>query len=71
MEIAFDFYDIAYRGYVVVIAGLHCMRLLKTFLHYEGVPEWLSARGVTAVPGSNPGCITSVCDWESHRALHN
>jgi hypothetical protein len=31
----------------------------------------LSARGVTTVPGSNPGCITSGRDWESHRAAHN
>ena len=22
-------------------------------------------------PGSQPGCITSGCDWESHRAVHN
>jgi hypothetical protein len=27
----------------------------------------LSARGITTVPGSNPGCITSSRDWESHR----
>ena len=31
----------------------------------------LSARGVTTVPGLNPGCITSGRDWESHRATHN
>ena len=31
----------------------------------------LSARGVTTVPGSNPGWITSGCDLESHRAAHN
>jgi hypothetical protein len=31
----------------------------------------LSARGVTANPGLNPGCITSDRDWESHRAVHN
>jgi hypothetical protein len=31
----------------------------------------LSARGLTAVPGSNLGCITSGRDWESHRAAHN
>jgi hypothetical protein len=23
----------------------------------------LSAKGVTTIPGSNPGCITSVRDW--------
>ena len=28
----------------------------------------LNARGVTTVPGSNPGCITSGRDCESHRA---
>ena len=28
----------------------------------------LSARGITTVPGLNPGCITSGRDWESHRA---
>ena len=38
MEIAFDFYDISYSSlYVVFNAGLHCMRLLKNFLHYEGL----------------------------------
>ena len=31
----------------------------------------LSARGVTTDPGSIPGCITTGCDWESHRAVHN
>ena len=40
------------------------------------VTQWskalhLSARGVTTVPGSNPGYITSGRDWESHRAAHN
>jgi hypothetical protein len=30
-----------------------------------------SARGVTTVPGLNPGCITSGRDCESHRAAHN
>ena len=27
----------------------------------------VSVTGFTVVPGSNPGCITSVRDWESHR----
>ena len=31
----------------------------------------LSARGVTTVPGLNPGCITSGRDWDSHRTAHN
>jgi hypothetical protein len=31
----------------------------------------LSARAITTVPGSNPGCITSGHDWKSHRAAHN
>ncbi|XP_045545851.1 ARF GTPase-activating protein GIT2 isoform X9 [Salmo salar] len=31
----------------------------------------LSARRVTTVPGSNPGCITSGRDWESHTVAHN
>ena len=31
----------------------------------------LSATGVTAAPGSNPGCVTSGRDWESHRVRHN
>ena len=31
---------------------------------------YLSARGIPTVPGSNPGCITFGCDWESHRAAH-
>ncbi|CDR06146.1 unnamed protein product [Oncorhynchus mykiss] len=31
----------------------------------------LSARGVTTDPGSIPGCITTGCDRESHRAAHN
>ena len=36
------------------------------------VKQWskalhLSARGVTTDPGSIPGCITTGCDWESHR----
>jgi hypothetical protein len=31
----------------------------------------LSAQDFTTVPGSNPGCITSGCDWESHKAAHN
>ena len=44
--------------------------------HCSRVPQWsktlhLSARGVTAVPGLNPGCITSGRDWESHREAHN
>jgi hypothetical protein len=30
----------------------------------------LSARCITAVPGLNPGCITSGRDWESHRAAN-
>ena len=40
------------------------------------VAQWsnalhFSARGVATVPGSNPGCVTSGCDWESDRAAHN
>ena len=40
------------------------------------VAQWsktllLNARGVTVVPGLNPGCIPSGCDWESHKAAHN
>jgi hypothetical protein len=31
----------------------------------------LSGTGVTPIPGSNPGRITSGRDWESHRAAHN
>ena len=31
----------------------------------------LSARGVITVHFSNPGCITSGRDWESHRMAHN
>jgi hypothetical protein len=31
----------------------------------------LSARGVTKNPGLILGCITTDCDWESHRAVHN
>ena len=42
-------------------------------------PEWRSGlrhcisvpEVPTTVPGLNPGCITSGCDWESHRAAHN
>ena len=30
----------------------------------------ISARGVTTVLCLIPGCITSGCDWESHRAAH-
>uniref|UniRef100_A0A8C8F416 Peptidyl-prolyl cis-trans isomerase n=1 Tax=Oncorhynchus tshawytscha TaxID=74940 RepID=A0A8C8F416_ONCTS len=30
-----------------------------------------SARGVTTVPGSKPGCITTGHDWESHMAAYN
>ena len=38
MEIAFDLYDTAYNSlYVVFNAGRHCMRLLKLFLHEEGL----------------------------------
>ena len=34
--------------------------------------EWTRRpRGVTTVPGSNPGCITSHRDWESHRAARD
>jgi hypothetical protein len=32
---------------------------------------YLSSRGVTTDPGSIPICITTGCDWESHRAAHN
>ena len=32
---------------------------------------YLIARGVTTVPGLNPGCITSGRDWESHKAVYN
>ena len=40
------------------------------------VAQWskalhFSARGITAVLGLNPSCVTSGCDWESHRAAHN
>ena len=35
------------------------------------VAQHLSARGVTTVPGSDPGCITMGRVWESHRAAHN
>ena len=40
------------------------------------VAQWskalhLSARGVTTDPGLIPGCITTGCDWESHRVQHN
>ena len=31
----------------------------------------LSARGITTDPGSNPGCIITGPDWESHRTEHN
>ena len=31
----------------------------------------LRARGVTTDPVSIPGCITTVRDWESHRAAHS
>ena len=34
-------------------------------------PLHLSARGINTVTGSNPGCITSGRDWESHRVVHN
>ena len=33
--------------------------------------DYLSARGVTTVPGLNLGCITYGRDWESHRVAHN
>ena len=45
------------------VIGLHVAQRSKA-LH-------LSARGVTTVPGSKPGCITSVCDWQSHKAVYN
>ena len=31
----------------------------------------LSARSVTTDPGLIPDCITTGCDWESHRVAHN
>ena len=31
----------------------------------------LSARGITTDPGSIPGCITTGCDWKSHRVAHH
>jgi hypothetical protein len=31
----------------------------------------LRARGITTDPGLIPGCITTGCDWESHRLAHN
>ena len=37
----------------------------------SGLRHRISVQGVTAVPGSNPGRITSGRDWESHRAAHN
>jgi hypothetical protein len=63
-------------------AGPPCVCVLQAhlvsdrFCRGSRVAQWsktlhLSARGVTAMPDSNPGCITSSCDWESHRAVHN
>jgi hypothetical protein len=53
--------------------------LLNIYFLYIGLPSGaasqckalhLSARGVTTGPGLNSGCITSGCDWKSHRAAH-
>ena len=62
-----------------ITIGIFVFLLPVTFQHFSALPycPWvvqrskalhLSARGVTTVPGSNPGCITSDRDWESHRA---
>ena len=60
---------------------VHCVGVYPAHVHtctYKGSraaqrskASHLSARGVTAVPGLNPGCITAGRDLESRRAAHN
>jgi hypothetical protein len=50
--------------YEVFIFYGHC---LGSRVAQQSKALHLSARLVTTVPGSNPGCITSGRDWESYR----
>ena len=66
-------------------ARVPTLYLCHSHYHLEGyyctlttckVAQWsktlhLIARGITAVPGLNTGCITFGRDWESHRAAYN
>ena len=55
-----------------LLSILEQLKIVHTHTHpHRSTAPHLSARGVTTVPGSNPGCITFCCDLESHRAAHN
>ena len=45
--------------------GLNIFQM-RTFLTAFSNAEWHSG-----LSGSNPGCITTGHEWESHRAVHN
>jgi hypothetical protein len=54
---------------------IKCIPDVCNIINLAGIDVDMNTYGATvkgtADPGLIPGCITTGCDWESHRAAHN